>query len=151
MWPRNLLWVLCSVCGRDEAMKVWNSRSQYSKVFRKLWFRYDGRCAYCHRLVYLPWDVDMLGLPVGVRATVDHIRPRSKGGARLDPGNLALACFACNRIKDDGEMPQVGWCQSCHVTAKTLKNGTVGRHGDRQRGWCPGSFRRPAEKETVLA
>ena len=33
-------------------------------------------------------------------ATVDHIRPKSKGG-RNRPRNFSLACWECNQKKDD--------------------------------------------------
>ena len=32
---------------------------------------------------------------------VDHIRPRSKGGADYDPENLAAICRRCNLLKSD--------------------------------------------------
>ena len=32
---------------------------------------------------------------------VDHIRPRSKGGAEYDPENLAAICRRCNLLKGD--------------------------------------------------
>jgi len=34
-------------------------------------------------------------------ATIDHIRPRSKGGAEYDYNNLCVCCYTCNQKKAD--------------------------------------------------
>jgi len=34
-------------------------------------------------------------------ATIDHIRPRSKGGAEYDYDNLCVCCYNCNQKKAD--------------------------------------------------
>lgn len=34
-------------------------------------------------------------------ATLDHVIPRSRGGAEMDENNLVVACFACNQRKRD--------------------------------------------------
>ena len=34
-------------------------------------------------------------------ATIDHIRPRSKGGAEYDYDNLCVCCYTCNQKKAD--------------------------------------------------
>jgi len=34
-------------------------------------------------------------------ATIDHVRPVSKGGARYDVENCVVACYACNQSKKD--------------------------------------------------
>jgi 5-methylcytosine-specific restriction endonuclease McrA len=36
---------------------------------------------------------------LGRATTVDHLTPLSRGGARLDPGNLVAACTHCNPKK----------------------------------------------------
>jgi 5-methylcytosine-specific restriction endonuclease McrA len=46
------------------------------------------RCVYCATL-----------LAVEV-ATIDHVLPVSRGGSH-DPGNLVIACQACNQLKGD--------------------------------------------------
>jgi 5-methylcytosine-specific restriction endonuclease McrA len=46
------------------------------------------RCAYCAS----PLRLDT--------ATLDHVMPRSHGGAN-EPGNLVVACAPCNRLKGD--------------------------------------------------
>lgn len=43
--------------------------------------------------------------------TIDHIMPKSKGGALLDEGNLCLACERCNVYKSNqthARDPQTG-------------------------------------------
>jgi hypothetical protein len=70
---------------------------------RKLVLRRDGeRCTYCgcsrtsrcqrHRRP---------GVVPPVRLCVDHKLPPERGGATLDPANLATACQACNAEKAD--------------------------------------------------
>jgi 5-methylcytosine-specific restriction endonuclease McrA len=66
--------------------------AQRIKLFEDVYARDGGRCVYC-------------GIPArrpgpGVKrapdlATLDHVHPRSFGGP-LPPGNLVLACSACN-------------------------------------------------------
>jgi len=52
--------------------------------------RANSLCEYCHTKER--WQL--------VQFTVDHITPTAQGGAD-EPGNLALACFHCNRRKSD--------------------------------------------------
>lgn len=55
--------------------------------------KYGAWCHYCHR-----------GLTPG-RFTVDHIVPRSKGGANAD-SNLVACCKRCNQLKSDYTLEQ---------------------------------------------
>jgi hypothetical protein len=41
-------------------------------------------------------------------ATLDHVIPWAAGG-RNDPGNLACACWICNRVKGEFSLEQLGW------------------------------------------
>jgi 5-methylcytosine-specific restriction endonuclease McrA len=55
-------------------------------------------CAYC--------DQDKLhkvteGVEPRFQATLDHVKPRSKGGAEYDESNLVVACRVCNAKKGD--------------------------------------------------
>ena len=62
--------------------------------------RANGLCEYCHAAEC--WQY--------VEFTIDHIVPRSYGGA-TNLANLAFVCFACNRRKWDrnlGTDPQTG-------------------------------------------
>ena len=55
-----------------------------------LWDNQGGLCQYC--LTYVPF----------AKSTLDHIKPKSKGGSdELD--NLAMACDACNNAKRDSK------------------------------------------------
>jgi 5-methylcytosine-specific restriction endonuclease McrA len=59
----------------------------------KPWVQGKFRCVYC--------DFDgTTGLLAAHQLTVDHIRPKCKGGTD-EPNNLAAACCACNGIKAD--------------------------------------------------
>lgn len=40
-------------------------------------------------------------------ATLDHVVPRSKGGAEFDEGNVVVACHPCNQKKADNEVDTV--------------------------------------------
>ena len=55
---------------------------------RQVWLRANAACEYCHlrqAVSSIPFEID-------------HIRAGSHRGKRV-PGNLALACFYCNRFK----------------------------------------------------
>lgn len=62
----------------------WNLRPYVAVLFA----RQNGRCAYCCR------DLE------GIKAQVDHVIPRSKGGPNTLE-NYALACVWCNITKKD--------------------------------------------------
>jgi 5-methylcytosine-specific restriction endonuclease McrA len=56
-------------------------------------------CATCGRIMWHPkWSVK--SGPLGLRATVDHITPKSRGGSNLN-GNLRVMCYRCNEAKAD--------------------------------------------------
>jgi 5-methylcytosine-specific restriction endonuclease McrA len=38
----------------------------------------------------------------GVNLSIDHIRPRSRGGSSVDPSNLRVLCVPCNTRKGLG-------------------------------------------------
>lgn len=66
-----------------------------SKRIRFEVFKRDGfRCQYCGKT------------PPGVTLEVDHINPKSKGGAD-DINNYITACFDCNRGKGARKLDQV--------------------------------------------
>ena len=54
----------------------------------KLWIAQGGFCKYCH--AFVPDN----------EATVDHIIPRSRGGAD-DMSNFVMCCDPCNNKKAD--------------------------------------------------
>lgn len=62
-------------------------------VSRRGVLRRDGhRCAYCGRTA----------------TTVDHVHPRSRGGADSWE-NLVACCLSCNNVKGDRLLSQLGW------------------------------------------
>ena len=67
-------------------------------------FERDGklRCHYCHRedLVMEVSD-DASKAQMRILATLDHVIPRSKGGAEMDEKNIVIACYPCNQRKGD--------------------------------------------------
>ena len=58
--------------------------------------RYGSTCFYCQK----PISVD--AEDQAARLTVDHLRPRSKGGRNI-LGNLRPACVPCNHEKGDDD------------------------------------------------
>ncbi len=59
---------------------------------RALFARDGGRCVYC-------------GRPA---ATIDHVVPRSRGGAH-EWENVVSACSRCNHVKADRVIAELGW------------------------------------------
>ena len=57
------------------------------KVKEAVLTRYNGRCSYCGLLYE--------------QLTLDHIKPRSKGGHTRSEDNLTPACYDCNNAKSD--------------------------------------------------
>ncbi len=51
-----------------------------------------GKCIHCNSAVTVSLDGD-------TSHTIEHIYPKSKGGAIIDPRNLAMACERCNNRK----------------------------------------------------
>lgn len=39
-------------------------------------------------------------------ATLDHVKPLSKGGERFHSSNLVVACYTCNSRKKDKEVDE---------------------------------------------
>lgn len=71
-------------------------RSAYPRNFVRL---ADRTCCACGRMMWHPkWSVK--SGPTGLRATVDHIQPVSKGGGGHKK-NLRVMCYRCNQAKAD--------------------------------------------------
>ncbi len=69
--------------------------------FESLWVAQGGRCAICGEAMPAGrFDVPHATVWKKKRPTVDHIRPRVKGGSD-DLANLQLAHAACNWRKGD--------------------------------------------------
>lgn len=72
-------------------VRIPNSKSV--PLSRRGVLRRDGfRCAYCQK----PAD------------TVDHVQPRSRGGANSWE-NLVACCLRCNNLKGDRSLAELGW------------------------------------------
>lgn len=75
-------------------------------VSRRGVLRRDGmRCAYC----------------AGTASTIDHVVPRSRGGADTWE-NLVACCLRCNNAKGDRTPHEMGW--TMHVTPR-VPHGTA--------------------------
>lgn len=59
---------------------------------RAIFARDGGRCVYCQ----------------APAETIDHVHPRSKGGAHAWE-NVVAACAKCNHHKGDKTLPELGW------------------------------------------
>lgn len=62
----------------------------WKKKWKTKLFKQSNRCVYCNCILTLD------------TATIDHIKPRSKGGTD-HPTNLILACKKCNVAKGNME------------------------------------------------
>jgi len=77
------------------------SAGERGALFFELWERQRGRCAICNGLMARRRaDLPHASLYSKLRATFDHIRPLSRGGAD-GPDNIQLACRSCNLAKGD--------------------------------------------------
>lgn len=68
-------------------------------LFQTLWDQQSGLCALCRKpMLRSRFEAPHARVWVKLRATFDHIVPRSKGGSDK-PENLQLAHASCNKIK----------------------------------------------------
>jgi 5-methylcytosine-specific restriction endonuclease McrA len=81
---------------------------QTRKKFRKqhkrsrLFKRDGGRCFWCKKaLALIKMGTDVTKIPEDLRATFDHLLPRSKGGTDEDK-NLVTCCPKCNNRRGNG-------------------------------------------------
>lgn len=68
-----------------------NARNGRKSLYRQQ----GGRCYYCNRQTVLPKRGKCFGFTPHL-ATLDHIIPRSQGGARGPTLNCVMACQKCN-------------------------------------------------------
>lgn len=82
-------------------------KSQLSEAEREEWLSFRDKflnerglvCEYCGKAGLTKEVVPGLGF--FFLATVDHVKPVSKGGALYNPANLKVACHPCNKSKKD--------------------------------------------------
>lgn len=73
-----------------------------------IWSRARGRCRYCDReMTFETGSGEGRPTPSFLSFTIDHVRPKSQGGAD-DLENLVAACSECNTLKSDGPDPGRG-------------------------------------------
>lgn len=63
---------------------------------KEMWNAHGRQCVYCHQ--YMTFK----------SMTVDHIKPKSKGG-KDNPANLLPACKSCNSMKGTKTLHQFGF------------------------------------------
>lgn len=81
--------------------------------------RDGGACAYCSRPA----------------TTVDHVRPRSRGGQHRWE-NVVAACRSCNGTKDDRLLSELGWTLTSEPQAPKATVYVVFRY-EQQDAWKP--------------
>ena len=70
-----------------------------SELLVNLWHQQDGLCAVCgSTMLRTRFEAPHARVWAKQRATLDHIRPQSKGGTDM-PENLQLTHARCNKIK----------------------------------------------------
>ena len=82
-------------------------KKDYSLFEMRVWLKFrkhvlksrELTCVYCGKK-NLKMSTPR-GRELGSLATLDHVMPISKGGAKYDPKNLVVACHTCNNRKGD--------------------------------------------------
>lgn len=85
---------------KPESYKTW---LKYRKWFLRQKLR-QGRqltCFYCHKGPLRPQSDNDDEL-----ATLDHVKPLSKGGERFNSSNLVVACYRCNSRKKNKDIEE---------------------------------------------
>ena len=87
---KSIAWILL----KGHEVKVPDIRCRHLKgrtKFEYLWEYQEGLCFYCKQ------PMDSKDSKTKRRASLDHVKPKSKGGK--SPRNLVLACQLCNSKK----------------------------------------------------
>jgi 5-methylcytosine-specific restriction endonuclease McrA len=92
---------------QDPQTKVWRMGKRVwlnfrNKVLARIKKDNKGKltCVYCGQK-NLVMNFNKKGLPKKMKATLDHVIPRSKGGKEYCLKNLVVACSSCNEKKKD--------------------------------------------------
>lgn len=77
-------------------------KRQRREAFRmRIFSRDGGRCFWCDQELFLIIKgMDVSNIPKRVRATLDHVQPRSRGGSN-GASNLVTCCHACNGKREN--------------------------------------------------
>lgn len=96
---RGMLVLLCRALLRKVAFRGYQGWLRFRLELLERWQSERGelRCHYCSKGP-LMIEVDNKHPMV---ATLDHVIPRSKGGANMNESNLVVACYRCNQKKKD--------------------------------------------------
>lgn len=80
--------------------RVIAQRINFSREYLKNVLKEKGsiKCTYCHK-DNLVIELDDMKVPNKIKATIDHIIPKSKGGAHYDLKNITPCCGTCNTNK----------------------------------------------------
>lgn len=106
---------------------------------RKAMVERDGpNCRWCGRVTH---DPTIVGSTAPDAQTLDHVVPRSRGGAKRDPGNGVIACYACNQ--DRGSLVVDEWAAVLVVRAERAMAGPVAAASRRSRRRAPRQRRDP--------
>jgi 5-methylcytosine-specific restriction endonuclease McrA len=79
----------------------------------ELWNLQGGRCLVCNRKMLSPPRRGKGFHPpqTDLTPTIEHIVPKSIGGARVTAASAAALCKACNHIKGQAMIPLELWAQ----------------------------------------
>jgi len=86
------------------------------RTVTELYIKQNGRCIYCKKQMWLPWDPNDMFSWIGdendpiqnkpifkSRATIEHKKPKVHGGTNYfnKANNLVCSCLACNSKKSE--------------------------------------------------
>jgi 5-methylcytosine-specific restriction endonuclease McrA len=97
-------------------------RAQVPVSNRNVLARDNFRCVYCRR---------------AKATTVDHVVPRSRGGAHKDWAHLRAACRACNHRKSDRLLSELGWPTPAPASTPTSRAWLIVGVAKRDAAWDP--------------
>jgi 5-methylcytosine-specific restriction endonuclease McrA len=89
--------LLCTEYMKEELAEWLNFRHEFFD--KQIKVHGSLKCHYCGK-DHLVEETTVLSK----LATVDHVKPVSKGGARYDEDNCVVACFNCNHRKGNKEL-----------------------------------------------
>jgi len=70
------------------------------KPYLRMLLKQNGKCFYCYKELWTGKPEHNADCKRGDLATIDHIKPRSKGGSNRKE-NIVISCQECNLAKAD--------------------------------------------------